>query len=99
MHFGRQSVDQAVVCGIHPDKDATLQCLLCLKSRVPSHLSYHCTGECLQAHWPMHRANHIRYLQQAHAHYIQNGTPSLRRPNESDRIREWIRTSIPIVQF
>ena len=45
--------------------------MLCIKNRVPANLSYHCSGECLRAHWPLHRNYHARY--QAQAQYISNG--------------------------
>ena len=32
------------ICGIHPDREATLQCIVCLRSKVAQHLSYHCSG-------------------------------------------------------
>ncbi|GMH46198.1 hypothetical protein BSKO_14166, partial [Bryopsis sp. KO-2023] len=52
------------LCSIHPNKDASIQCVLCLKARVPQNLSYHCNGDCLQDHWHLHRAFHEGYKQQ-----------------------------------
>lgn len=51
------------VCAIHPDKEATIQCVVCLKTRTPQHLSYHCTPECLKSSWQ----SHIDYHKQSHA--------------------------------
>lgn len=46
------------VCAVHPDKEATIQCVVCLKSRVSQQLSYHCTPECLRGSWPQHLDYH-----------------------------------------
>ena len=43
---------------IHPDREATVQCILCLRSRAEVRKSFHCTPECLQRHWPQHRQLH-----------------------------------------
>jgi len=43
---------------IHPDREATVQCILCLRSRAEIRKSFHCTPECLQQHWPQHRQLH-----------------------------------------
>eukprot|EP00210_Caulerpa_lentillifera_P005163 g4935.t1 len=61
------------VCSVHPDRPASVQCVLCLKHRVPINLSFHCSGECLKAHWAHHRYNHNRYLRLAQEQYMQNG--------------------------
>lgn len=55
------------VCSVHPDKEASVQCTICLKSKVAVHLSYHCTAECFRSSWQQHR----EYHRQAHA----NGEP------------------------
>lgn len=86
-YCSRQSINAgACVCSIHPDRDATIQCMLCLKNRVPVNLSYHCSGECLKAHWPSHRNYHTRYLQQAQAQYM-NGGAALRLVSRHFRCR------------
>ncbi|DBA89559.1 hypothetical protein WJX79_010338 [Trebouxia sp. C0005] len=46
------------ICWIHPDREATVQCILCLRSRAEIRKSFHCTPECLQQHWPQHRQLH-----------------------------------------
>ncbi len=46
------------VCSVHPDKEASLQCVVCTKCRVATHLSYHCSVECLKAHWHLHKDYH-----------------------------------------
>jgi CCR4-NOT transcription complex subunit 6 len=51
------------VCGVHPDKEATIQCVVCLKSKVPQHLSFHCSSECLRSSWQ----SHLEYHKQCHA--------------------------------
>ena len=46
------------VCSVHPDREATLQCTVCLRLRVAQHLSYHCSVECLKSHWHLHKEYH-----------------------------------------
>lgn len=46
------------VCSVHPDKEASVQCVICTRSKVPQHLSYHCSCECFKSHWNVHRENH-----------------------------------------
>jgi len=51
------------VCSVHPEKEATVQCAVCLRSKVAVHLSYHCTADCFKCSWPQH----LEYHRQAHA--------------------------------
>ena len=46
------------VCSVHPEKEATLQCMVCLRHKVAQHLSYHCSVECLKSHWHLHKDYH-----------------------------------------
>lgn len=57
----RQRVDDQPSCSMHPDRKATVQCILCVKHRVPMNLSYQCSGECLHHHWRLHQALHEQY--------------------------------------
>lgn len=50
-----------VVCSVHPDREATLQCTVCLRLKGAPHLSYHCTVECLKSHWHLHKAYHQQF--------------------------------------
>jgi hypothetical protein len=43
---------------VHPEREATLQCLVCLRCKVPTHLSYHCGVPCLKRHWNLHKDYH-----------------------------------------
>ncbi|RWW04212.1 hypothetical protein GW17_00032576, partial [Ensete ventricosum] len=53
--------DQKVaVCSVHPTEQATLQCLVCLKEKVPIAKSYHCTPRCFSDAWQHHRSLHER---------------------------------------
>lgn len=45
-------------CSVHPEREATLQCRVCLKLGVAQHLSFHCSTDCLRAHWHAHKAYH-----------------------------------------
>lgn len=42
------------VCWAHPDHDATVQCILCLRCKVDTKRSFHCSPECLKEHWHFH---------------------------------------------
>jgi CCR4-NOT transcription complex subunit 6 len=46
------------VCSVHPEKEASMQCMVCLRHKVPQHLSYHCSVECLKSHWHLHKDYH-----------------------------------------
>lgn len=46
------------VCSVHPDKEATVQCTVCLRCKVAVHLSYHCSAECFRGSWQQHREYH-----------------------------------------
>lgn len=48
------------VCCIHPDREATIQCLLCLRSKVDPRRSYHCSTDCLKQHWHFHKELHVQ---------------------------------------
>ena len=54
-------------CWIHPDREATLQCVLCLRCKVDTRKSYHCSSECLRQHWQWHK--------ELHEQRRQNGVP------------------------
>lgn len=45
-------------CSVHQQREATIQCLLCLKRGVPLHLTFHCSPACFQADWARHREMH-----------------------------------------
>ncbi|CAL9042801.1 unnamed protein product, partial [Musa banksii] len=63
--------DQKVaVCSVHPTEQATLQCLVCLKEKVPIAKSYHCTPRCFSDAWQHHRSLHERAKKAA----SENGT-------------------------
>ncbi len=46
------------VCWVHPEKEATIQCILCLRCKADIRKSYHCSKECLGEHWTFHRDFH-----------------------------------------
>ncbi|KAG6511285.1 carbon catabolite repressor protein 4 homolog 1-like [Zingiber officinale] len=56
-NFGDQKF---AICSIHPTEQATLQCLICLKEKVPISKSYHCSPRCFSDAWQNHRALHDR---------------------------------------
>ncbi|XP_020104487.1 carbon catabolite repressor protein 4 homolog 1-like [Ananas comosus] len=55
-----QSDKKVAVCSVHPTEYATLQCLGCLKAKIPVAKSYHCSSKCFLDAWQHHRALHER---------------------------------------
>lgn len=49
-------------CSIHPEREAGLQCTLCLRAKhaIPTHKSYHCSVKCFTQHWRVHKEMHER---------------------------------------
>lgn len=45
---------------MHPTEQATLQCLGCLKAKLPVAKSYHCSPKCFSDAWKHHRILHDR---------------------------------------
>eukprot|EP00891_Asterochloris_glomerata_P003815 jgi/Astpho2/3815/fgenesh1_pm.00062_%23_7_t len=48
----------AQVCWCHPDRDARIQCILCLRGRCDIRKSFHCSNECFRQHWQTHKELH-----------------------------------------
>ncbi|XP_039016012.1 carbon catabolite repressor protein 4 homolog 1-like isoform X2 [Hibiscus syriacus] len=60
-HFLRyriQSDRKVAVCSVHPTEQATLQCLDCVKAKIPVAKSYHCSPKCFSDAWQHHRVLH-----------------------------------------
>ncbi|CAI0402440.1 unnamed protein product [Linum tenue] len=55
-----QSDKKVTVCSIHPSEQATLQCLGCVKAKIPVAKSYHCSPKCFSDAWQHHRVLHDR---------------------------------------
>ncbi|CAI0406493.1 unnamed protein product [Linum tenue] len=55
-----QSDKKVAVCSIHPSEQATLQCLGCVKAKIPAAKSYHCSPKCFSDAWQHHRVLHDR---------------------------------------
>lgn len=55
-----QSDRKVAVCNIHPTEHAILQCLLCVKAKIPVSKSYHCSPKCFSDAWQHHRSLHER---------------------------------------
>ncbi|XP_072977504.1 carbon catabolite repressor protein 4 homolog 1-like isoform X1 [Typha angustifolia] len=55
-----QSDRKVAICSVHPTEQATLQCLVCLKAKVPVAKSYHCSPKCFSDAWQHHRVLHER---------------------------------------
>jgi CCR4-NOT transcription complex subunit 6 len=45
---------------VHPEKEAAIQCILCLRCKVDTKKSYHCSTECLKEHWAFHKDFHTQ---------------------------------------
>ncbi|KAL9266810.1 Carbon catabolite repressor protein 4 homolog 1-like protein [Drosera capensis] len=54
-----QSDKQVNVCSVHPTEQATLQCIACLKAKIPVAKSYHCSAKCFSDAWQHHRSLHL----------------------------------------
>ncbi|KAI7732547.1 hypothetical protein M8C21_024153 [Ambrosia artemisiifolia] len=55
-----QSDKKVAICSVHPSEQATLQCLGCVKAKLPVAKSYHCTTKCFSDAWQHHRVLHER---------------------------------------
>ncbi|KNA11058.1 hypothetical protein SOVF_138410 [Spinacia oleracea] len=55
-----QSDKKVPVCSVHPTESATLQCLGCVKGKIPVTKSYHCSPKCFSDAWQHHRVLHDR---------------------------------------
>ncbi|KAF4369018.1 hypothetical protein F8388_013347 [Cannabis sativa] len=55
-----QSDKKVALCSIHPSEQATLQCLGCVKAKIPVAKSYHCSPKCFSDAWQHHRVLHDR---------------------------------------
>ncbi|KAL6986977.1 Carbon catabolite repressor protein 4 1 [Sarracenia purpurea var. burkii] len=55
-----QSDRKVAICSVHPSEQATLQCLGCVKAKIPVAKSYHCSPKCFSDAWQHHRALHDR---------------------------------------
>ncbi|CAK9319491.1 unnamed protein product [Citrullus colocynthis] len=55
-----QNDRNVAICSVHPSVQATLQCLGCLKAKIPVAKSYHCSTKCFSDAWQHHRALHDR---------------------------------------
>ncbi|GMY14319.1 carbon catabolite repressor protein 4 homolog 1 [Fagus crenata] len=55
-----QSDKKVAVCSVHPSEQATLQCLGCVKAKIPVSKSYHCSPKCFSDAWQHHRVLHDR---------------------------------------
>ncbi|EFJ17358.1 hypothetical protein SELMODRAFT_270348 [Selaginella moellendorffii] len=53
-----QTDKRASVCSVHPSEPATLQCIGCLKAKLPVSKSLHCSSKCFSDSWRHHRAMH-----------------------------------------
>ncbi|XP_041028016.1 carbon catabolite repressor protein 4 homolog 1-like [Juglans microcarpa x Juglans regia] len=60
MWYRIQSDKKVAVCSIHPSEQATLQCLGCVKAKIPVAKSYHCSPKCFSNAWQHHRVLHDR---------------------------------------
>lgn len=57
-----------LVCWVHQDREATLQCTICARYAQTANekrQSYHCSSDCLKQHWGAHRELHIKQHKRA----------------------------------
>ncbi|GAA0163966.1 hypothetical protein Leryth_001077 [Lithospermum erythrorhizon] len=64
-----QSDRKVAICSIHPSEQATLQCIGCVKAKIPVAKSYHCSTKCYSDAWHHHRVLH----EQAASAVLENG--------------------------
>lgn len=55
-----QSDKKVAICSVHPSEQATLQCIGCVKAKIPVAKSYHCSPKCFSDAWQHHRVLHER---------------------------------------
>lgn len=55
-----QSDKKVAICSVHPSEQATLQCMGCVKAKIPVGKSYHCSSKCFSDAWQHHRVLHER---------------------------------------
>eukprot|EP01018_Ginkgo_biloba_P005378 Gb_27365 [translate_table: standard] len=60
LRYRIQSDKKVPVCSVHPSEAATLQCLGCVKAKLPVTKSYHCSPKCFSDSWRHHRSLHVR---------------------------------------
>jgi CCR4-NOT transcription complex subunit 6 len=65
-----QSDKNVAVCSVHPSELATIQCMECVKAKIPVSRSFHCSPKCYSDSWGHHRALHARAASAVH----ENGT-------------------------
>ncbi|ONK65581.1 uncharacterized protein A4U43_C07F38560 [Asparagus officinalis] len=53
---------KVAVCSVHPTEQATLQCVGCVKMKIPVAKSFHCSSRCFADAWQHHRVLHERAL-------------------------------------
>ncbi|CAN1772675.1 Carbon catabolite repressor protein 4 homolog 1 [Linum perenne] len=53
-----ESDKKVPMCSIHPSEQATMQCIGCVKVKLPVSKSYHCSTKCFSDAWQHHRALH-----------------------------------------
>ena len=69
------------VCWVHPDCDAAIQCILCLRCKVDPQRSYHCSAECLKEHWHFHVDFHSQT--NGHGGHGGHGSHGLHKQNST----------------
>ena len=54
----KSKVPAAKVSPCLQDREATLQCILCLRAKVELRKSFSCSTDCLRQHWNLHKDLH-----------------------------------------
>ncbi|KAL6757408.1 phosphatase family [Haematococcus lacustris] len=87
MRWYRSTVPRGgAVCSVHPDREASMQCMVCLRHRVAQHLSYHCSVDCLKSHWHLHKDYH---KQQPNPSIGENGYDGISK-GTSTNVDSWV---------
>mmetsp|Transcript_8378 Transcript_8378/g.24020 ORF Transcript_8378/g.24020 Transcript_8378/m.24020 type:complete len:578 (-) Transcript_8378:263-1996(-) len=79
-------------CSIHPEREATLQCDICmkLKNAIPAHKRFHCSSKCFSAHWRVHKEMHAKAEQLGVAGLSEETNGSYRGTTYSNGGETWM---------
>ncbi|XP_024364547.1 carbon catabolite repressor protein 4 homolog 1 isoform X1 [Physcomitrium patens] len=85
--FRLQSEQKVLVCCIHPSEPATLQCVQCLKAKLPQSKSLHCTQKCFTDSWRHHVIMHQETAEKRENNLEEDDSPFLFNSNPAKSLR------------
>ncbi|CAH9100697.1 unnamed protein product [Cuscuta europaea] len=87
-----QSDRKVAICSVHPSEQATLQCIGCVKAKIPVAKSYHCSTKCFANSWQHHRILHEHAASAANDNANEEEEVFVRYNNTSTSV---INTNLP----